>query len=453
MASALRAASEQAIEQTLSELAGRIGVRLAGSDGERRAAEWIADRFALMQLETCVEDFPVCERAVSAETLALKMDGTWREFPCSLFGAAPGTRGKTLEGKVEILAPATDFQAADLSRLKGKAVVCLGCHIESPESYRRLMAAEPLFLLMGDVRYPGNLPLADGLFPQYVRRYGAVPTVNVAYQHLWEWTLGKASRARLKVTGGMRPSRSENVIGILRGRDPAAGTLYVGAHHDTQAGSPGADDNASGVAVCLELARLLAPLRLRRTIQFISFGAEEQLSVGAAAYVRRHRREIELRGKLILNFDSCGTALGWNKLLCNGGADLERCWRSFAAPRNWYYRLSTELSPYGDHFPFLAAGVPAIWVARANCAAGNFVHHRADDDLAKVSVEKMAEGVQVAAAFLAAVAEQPRLPFRAKLAPELTAAATAGWRELFGGWRGLPAMPESLLEPVASEED
>ncbi len=451
MASALKAASAKAMEETLSELARRIGVRLAGSTAERQAAEWIADRFALMQLDTRIEDFPVYERAVSAETLSLKIGGAWREYPCSLFGASPGTRGKTLEGKVEVLSVATDFQAEDLSRLKGKAVVCLGCHIESPEAYRRLMAAEPLFLLMGDVRYPGDLPLADGLFPHYVRRYGAVPTVNVAYRHLWEWVQGKATRARLKVTGGMRPARSENVIGILPGRDPAAGILYVGAHHDTQAGCPGADDNASGVAVCLELARLLAPLRLRRTIQFISFGAEEQLSVGAAAYVRRHRREIELRGKLILNFDSCGSALGWNKLLCNGGADLERCWRSFASPRGWYYRLSTDLSPYGDHFPFLAAGIPALWVARANCAAGNFVHHRMDDDLEKVSMERMAEGVQVAAEFLAAVAEQPRLPFRAKLAPESAAAAAAGWRDFFGGWRGLPAMPESLLEPVVSE--
>ena len=126
MASALKAASAKAMEETLSELAGRIGVRLAGSTAERQAAEWIADRFALMQLDTRIEDFPVYERAVSAETLSLKIGGAWREYPCSLFGASPGTRGKTLEGKVEVLSVATDFQAEDLSRLKGKAVVCLG---------------------------------------------------------------------------------------------------------------------------------------------------------------------------------------------------------------------------------------------------------------------------------------------------------------------------------------
>jgi len=43
--------------------------------------------------------------------------------------------------------------------------------------------------------------------------------------------------------------------------------IVVGAHYDTVAGSPGADDNASGVAGVIEMARELAPLRLARTVK------------------------------------------------------------------------------------------------------------------------------------------------------------------------------------------
>jgi hypothetical protein len=51
--------------------------------------------------------------------------------------------------------------------------------------------------------------------------------------------------------------------------------ILVGAHYDTIAGTPGADDNASAVAGLLELHRLLSPLRLRRTLRFVAFTLEE----------------------------------------------------------------------------------------------------------------------------------------------------------------------------------
>jgi len=49
----------------------------------------------------------------------------------------------------------------------------------------------------------------------------------------------------------------------------------VGAHHDTFPGTPGADDNASGVAVLLELARIMKKERTNREIRFVAFGTEE----------------------------------------------------------------------------------------------------------------------------------------------------------------------------------
>ena len=66
-----------------------------------------------------------------------------------------------------------------------------------------------------------------------------------------------------------------NVIATRRGLGNPQERVVLLAHYDTVAGSPGADDNASGVAVMLEVATLLAQLRFERTIQFIGVALEE----------------------------------------------------------------------------------------------------------------------------------------------------------------------------------
>lgn len=66
-----------------------------------------------------------------------------------------------------------------------------------------------------------------------------------------------------------------NIIAERRGIEQPDRVLIVGAHYDTQEGTPGADDNASGVAVLLELARLHAETRFRKTVRFVAFTLEE----------------------------------------------------------------------------------------------------------------------------------------------------------------------------------
>ncbi|NIP81193.1 MAG: M20/M25/M40 family metallo-hydrolase, partial [Gemmatimonadetes bacterium] len=67
----------------------------------------------------------------------------------------------------------------------------------------------------------------------------------------------------------------DNVVGRLVGSRPEEPAVLVGAHYDTVPGSPGADDNASGVAVLLETARRAARERVARTIEFVGFNLEE----------------------------------------------------------------------------------------------------------------------------------------------------------------------------------
>ena len=85
--------------------------------------------------------------------------------------------------------------------------------------------------------------------------------------------------------------------------------VILSAHVDS-AGTPGAQDNASGVAVLLELARTLPKLDLPFRLRFVFFGAEELGLLGSRAYVRQHRED--LRNCLFMfNMDSIGGKEIW----------------------------------------------------------------------------------------------------------------------------------------------
>jgi Zn-dependent M28 family amino/carboxypeptidase len=66
-----------------------------------------------------------------------------------------------------------------------------------------------------------------------------------------------------------------NVIATLEGNTQEKEWLLLGAHYDAAQGSPGADDNASGVAVLLEAASIFCKQKLKRTVQFVAFTLEE----------------------------------------------------------------------------------------------------------------------------------------------------------------------------------
>lgn len=70
--------------------------------------------------------------------------------------------------------------------------------------------------------------------------------------------------------------------------------LVIGAHYDTVCGSPGADDNASSLAVLLEVARLLAPMRGQIGLQFVAFSLEEPGFIGSTAYLDAAEAEGDL---------------------------------------------------------------------------------------------------------------------------------------------------------------
>ncbi len=79
---------------------------------------------------------------------------------------------------------------------------------------------------------------------------------------------------------------SENVIATLPGQMTPELVFIIGAHFDTVSGSPGADDNASGVAGVLEIARVLAGTPVASSIELIAFGLEELGLMGSTQYAQ-----------------------------------------------------------------------------------------------------------------------------------------------------------------------
>jgi Zn-dependent M28 family amino/carboxypeptidase len=84
-----------------------------------------------------------------------------------------------------------------------------------------------------------------------------------------------------------------NIIASQPGRHFSREVILVGAHYDTVPGSPGADDNASGVAGMLELAKIFSGHRTDRTLKFVAFCNEENGLVGSQVYARRAKEHGE----------------------------------------------------------------------------------------------------------------------------------------------------------------
>jgi len=110
-----------------------------------------------------------------------------------------------------------------------------------------------------------------------------------------------------------RGIRDQNVIAYLSRGAPNAPVVLVGAHYDAQGEQganvfPGADDNASGVAAMLEIARISAMHETGPAMVFVAFGAEETGLLGAKAYVEAPSVPLS-RVALMINLDMVGRPL------------------------------------------------------------------------------------------------------------------------------------------------
>ncbi len=181
----------------------------------------------------------------------------------------------------------------------------------------------------------------------------------------------RSGEVRLDIRGRVRRFRSPNVVAA--GAPPTNGSareVLITAHMDS-VDCPGANDNASGVAVSLELARELRTRRVPMRIRYVAFGGEEFGWLGSRAYVRAHAAD--LGGiRFLFNIDSVG---GTEEVFVETRGGVERPAKPCADPwpadlAGWAtHDLGLKWSLLRRDLPPMVSNVPE-WLRKAVSETG-----------------------------------------------------------------------------------
>jgi hypothetical protein len=238
---------------------------------------------------------------------------------------------------------------------------------------------------------------------------------------------------RVEIEVRLIPERGQawNVVGILPGTDPVLRdqVVVVGAHYDhlgrggetslapSRYGEvhPGADDNASGVAGVIGLARELAASGGgRRTVVFVAFAGEEMGLLGSTQYVRAPPLSLE-RTVAMLNMDMIGR-LREDRLYVFG-VDTGKEFREAleAANRDTALQLRFSGDGYGpsDHTPFYAKDRPILFFF----TGPHEDYHRPSDTPDKINAAGLERVVRLMTGVLRGVADGPAPVTFARTAP------------------------------------
>lgn len=183
--------------------------------------------------------------------------------------------------------------------------------------------------------------------------------------------------------GGV-PSPLYNEMVTLPGTDPTAGAIVIGAHYDSinvqdgRGSAPGANDNASGVATVLELARILSVSPHRATLVFVAFSGEEIGRAGSIAFVRDYVPAHQLDIRAMINLDVIGGSVSERGLVNDteirlfsapednsASRQLARALQAYSGYYGSELRVLMQdrldrIGRYGDHQSFSDAGYPAV---------------------------------------------------------------------------------------------
>jgi len=248
-------------------------------------------------------------------------------------------------------------------------------------------------------------------------------------------------RAEVQVRLVREHGTTANVVGILPGTDPSLReqAIVVGAHYDhlglggetsmapAQVGTvhPGADDNASGTAGVIALARTFAAAGgTRRTLVFAAFGAEEMGLLGSTYYTGHPPVPLD-RTVAMLNFDMIGR-LREGKVYVSGvetGAGLEEVLRGANAGVGLSLILRGDGYDPSDHTAFLTHERPVLFFFTG--VHGDY--HRPSDTADKVNPSGMRQVVLLARGVVAALADrEAAVAFRKPVAAPPPSAGSRG---------------------------
>lgn len=209
---------------------------------------------------------------------------------------------------------------------------------------------------------------------------------------------GQAKQATLLVEGARAgESISHNVIATKQPTNKKKANndvIVVGSHHDSVSGAPGANDDASGTAMTLELARIFKDIPTDTEIRFITFGAEELGLIGSTYYVN-NLPETEL-DRIIANFnlDMVGSRDAGELTMAtlDGQPNLVTELAQAASLRLNGATTPTYAGGRSDHVPFAEAGIPAALFIHSPSEPW---YHTPEDTIDKISKEKLQDVAEI----------------------------------------------------------
>lgn len=454
---------------TTPEMDGRRSGTPGGDHAARRLADWLAaaglrpggDAGSFLQtfvLETSSRPGPASSLDLLGPTLRkLDFGRDWIAHGGSLAGEVSGEVVFVGYG-IEMADPAyDDYAGVDV---RGKIALALDDAPAQLASARigrldklitaKRRGAAALLIVGDDLPAPDKTAVEVGLLSGAVTREAADVVLAPAGRTIADVTralsaarvpapFATGTRAHIRVERVTDETRGANVIGILPGVDPALASeaVVVGAHYDHLGRVdgvvyPGADDNGSGTAVVLGLARAFAAAGgAGRTLVFAFFGAEELGLIGSRHYVNRPAVPLD-RTVGMVNFDMVGRLQG--RPLHVGGGDSGSRLRALVsdAAQADGVTLDVDGSPYGpsDHSRFYAAGVPVLFFF----TGGHADYHRPGDTADKIDAAGVARVASVGARVIERLAAESRPAYAQVTRPARRqgAGAAAGGGALLG---------------------
>ena len=299
------AVDEAALRRYVRELVA-FGPRMGGTPSNERSAAYLQSYFQKLGLNVKVaDDPPTLAHWEDAWRVELEDGGVIESaYPYGFSPSVPSA----ITGKLVVVA---NLRSAKPSAEWNGAIVYTPSDVS--DSYRAIVrsAVRPAALLTSAPNDPRRYVDWSRLGSLPERRDNPIPAFAVSYVD--GRTLDAAARAgrrvRVSLTSTIRDARPKTVDATITGQEPEKYFLIC-AHGDSDAGGPGADDNASGVATVMEIARVYATLiqkgaipKPRYSIRFAVWGAEYHSS---KAFIEREGKRLA-GAQAVINFDETGT--------------------------------------------------------------------------------------------------------------------------------------------------
>ena len=363
-----------------------IGIRAAGTDSEKRAANYIRDELVKYGYDAGIQLFPI-QVFVDVKTSLDLLSPEQRAVDAAALG---GSTSGTIEGG--FLAAGRGFPQEFPSGTAGSVVLIERGEITFSEKVANATAAGA----EGVIIYNNE----SGSFAGQLTGGSRIPVAAVSRedgQALLDVINADTATVRLTVETRTDTNQSQNVVA-----KPPGGQcrLVVGGHYDSVPAGPGANDNASGTATAIEMARAMAADGTLDPVCFVLFGSEELGLLGSAAYVRSLSPDDTAALKAMLNFDMLAVGDAWPLA---GSQSVVSVAAQEADRLSIAHSIDTGRFATGgsDHASFINDGIPAMMF---NCFCDPN-YHSAGDRFEFVSEERLAQagalGMATANALLA----------------------------------------------------